>query len=57
MLKAVRRRVRGFMLVEVLTELAELRAEILALREEIARADAAIGVIGVLQAAHVDDEV
>jgi hypothetical protein len=39
MLKAVLRRVRGFMLAEVVTELAELRAEILALREVVARRD------------------
>jgi hypothetical protein len=39
MLKAVLRRVRGFMLAEVVTELAALRAEILALRGEIARRD------------------
>lgn len=39
MLKAVLRRVRGFMLAEVMAELVGLRAEILALRGEVARRD------------------
>ena len=39
MLKAVLRRVRGFMLAEVMAELTGLRAEILVLRGEIARRD------------------